>query len=115
MFLCGRIIASLSAEERSMFIERIKFLDRKIQPGLVKLTWSARGVAEFFVQDCRQLATRVGVAEMLTQRRWLSEILPLIIILSALEMQTSCCHCRCFVLFSFIFHLLSNFVFNARL
>jgi len=61
----GRIIASLSAEERAMFIERIKFLDRKIQPGLVKLTWSARGVAEFFVQDCRQLATKVGIAEMI--------------------------------------------------
>jgi len=45
-----------------MFTERIKFLDRKIQPGLVKLTWAARGVAEAFVQDCRQQAAKVDDA-----------------------------------------------------
>ena len=54
-----RIIASLSSEERSMFTERIKFMDRKIQPGLSKLTWATRGVAEVFVQECRQQAARV--------------------------------------------------------
>ena len=58
-FFAYRIIASLSTEERAMFTERIKFLDRKIQPGLTKLTWAARSVAEFFVQDCRQLASKV--------------------------------------------------------
>jgi len=42
-----------------MFTERIKFLDRKIQPGLTKLTWATRGVAEMFVQDCRMQAAKV--------------------------------------------------------
>ena len=59
MFSGGRIIASLSSEERAMFTERIKFLDRKIQPGLTKLTWSARSVAESFVQECRLQAAKV--------------------------------------------------------
>jgi len=49
-------------EERAMFTERIKFLDRKVQPGLTKYTWSARSAAESFVQDCRQQAAKVNVA-----------------------------------------------------
>jgi len=48
-----------------MFTERIKFLDRKIQPGLTKLTWAGRGVSEVFVQDCRLQASKVRTAEML--------------------------------------------------
>ena len=47
-----------------MFTERIKYLDRKIQPGLTKLTWSARTVAEAFVQDCRQQASKVDITKM---------------------------------------------------
>jgi len=47
-----------------MFTERIKFLDRKIHPGLVKLTWASRAVAELFVQDCRQHASKVQMAEI---------------------------------------------------
>jgi len=48
-----------------MFTERIKFLDRKIQQGLVKLTWSSRGSAEVFVQDCRQQASKVCMDDMI--------------------------------------------------
>jgi len=47
-----------------MFTERIKFLDRKIQPGLGKLTWAARGAAEIFVQECRLHASKVRLRDL---------------------------------------------------
>lgn len=49
----NRIIAVLSPEERALFKERIRFLDRKIHPGLTKLSWASKGVSEFYVNDCR--------------------------------------------------------------
>ena len=58
--LCFRIISALSPEERGMFRERIKYLDKKLQPGLTKLTWATRGVSEFFIQDYRTQAAKVG-------------------------------------------------------
>lgn len=54
-------MAALSAEERGMFRERIKFLDKKLQPGLTKLTWATRGVSEYFIQECRVQAAKVSV------------------------------------------------------
>lgn len=39
----NRIIDILSVEERTLFKERIRFLDKKILPGLTKLTWSSKG------------------------------------------------------------------------
>ncbi len=49
----NQIIDMLSTEERMLFKERIRFLDNKVQPGLSKLTWSSKGIAEFYVADCR--------------------------------------------------------------
>lgn len=49
----NRIIAVLSPEERALFKERIRFLDRKIHPGLTKLSWASKGVSEYYVNDCR--------------------------------------------------------------
>ncbi|GFR64149.1 dynein, axonemal, heavy chain 2 [Elysia marginata] len=49
----NRIIAALSIEERGLFRERIRFLDKRIHPGLSKLTWASKGTVEFFINECR--------------------------------------------------------------
>ncbi|KAM4749227.1 dynein axonemal heavy chain 2 [Rhinophrynus dorsalis] len=55
----NRIIAALSQEERSLFRERIRFLDKKIQPGLTKLHWSTKGASNIFINECLLHAGRV--------------------------------------------------------
>ncbi|KAG8148176.1 hypothetical protein E2320_022465 [Naja naja] len=47
----NRIISMLSAEERGLFRERIRYLDRKIQPGLKKLHWSLKGASTVFISE----------------------------------------------------------------
>lgn len=56
----NRIVFALSAEERELFKERIRSLDKKIYPGLTKLTWVAKGVSEYFLNECRIFAGKVG-------------------------------------------------------
>lgn len=51
----------MSYEERALFRERIRFLDKKIHPGLSKLTWVSHGISEYFVTDCRNNASKVQV------------------------------------------------------
>ena len=58
-FLTFRIIAALSTEERALFRERIRSLDKKIHPGLTKLTWASKGISDYFVSDCRVNAAKV--------------------------------------------------------
>lgn len=53
----NRIISSLSREERGMFKERIKNLDKRIQPGFNKLTWTKPQAAEEFGNTCRRHAS----------------------------------------------------------
>lgn len=55
-----RIIAALSLEERGLFRERIRSLDKKIHPGLTKLTWASKGISDFFVNECRKDASKVS-------------------------------------------------------
>ncbi|XP_074657783.1 dynein axonemal heavy chain 2-like [Tubulanus polymorphus] len=55
----NRIIAALSQEERGLFRERIRFLDKKIHPGLTKLTWASKGISEYFINECRMHASKV--------------------------------------------------------
>ncbi|KAF6038526.1 hypothetical protein EB796_003167 [Bugula neritina] len=55
----NRIISALSLEERNLFKERIKFLDKKIHPGLTKLTWGAKNISDYFIKDCRVHANRI--------------------------------------------------------
>jgi dynein heavy chain len=57
----NRIIAALSLEERGLFRERIRHLDKKIHPGLTKLTWASKGISDFFLGECRQYASKVQV------------------------------------------------------
>lgn len=59
LILFVRIIAALSAEERALFRERIRFLDRKIHPGLTKLTWASKGISDYFIGECRQNSSKV--------------------------------------------------------
>uniref|UniRef100_A0A8D0HGT5 Dynein axonemal heavy chain 2 n=1 Tax=Sphenodon punctatus TaxID=8508 RepID=A0A8D0HGT5_SPHPU len=55
----NRIIAMLSVEERALFKERIRYLDKKIQPGLKKLHWSLKGASACFITECRLHASKV--------------------------------------------------------
>lgn len=52
------IVGSLQPQERSLFRERIRSLDKKIRPGMVKLTWASEGILEY-VTDCRLHAQKV--------------------------------------------------------
>ncbi|KAI5104428.1 dynein heavy chain 2, axonemal isoform X1 [Silurus meridionalis] len=55
----NRIIATLSPETLGLFQERIQFLDKKIQPGMSKLTWSSKEPISIFISDCRLHANKV--------------------------------------------------------
>jgi dynein heavy chain len=48
------ILQTLSVEEHRLFKERIRFLDRKISPGLTSLSWVSKGIAEYYVKECRR-------------------------------------------------------------
>eukprot|EP00002_Diphylleia_rotans_P022931 TRINITY_DN4501_c0_g1_i3.p1 TRINITY_DN4501_c0_g1~~TRINITY_DN4501_c0_g1_i3.p1 ORF type:complete len:4513 (-),score=1142.54 TRINITY_DN4501_c0_g1_i3:360-11993(-) len=48
------IIQMLTPDERKLFSERIHSLDKKVNPGLVKLSWASKNVVEHFVKECRK-------------------------------------------------------------
>ncbi|KAJ3242061.1 Dynein heavy chain 2, axonemal [Chytriomyces hyalinus] len=48
------ILETLSKDEHALFRERIRFLDRKINPGLTNLTWASKGITDYFVKECRR-------------------------------------------------------------
>ncbi|XP_076026906.1 dynein axonemal heavy chain 2 [Genypterus blacodes] len=48
----NRIIGALSSDELRLFRERIRFLDKKIQPGMTKLSWLSTGSSNLFITDC---------------------------------------------------------------
>uniref|UniRef100_A0A8C6W7X2 Dynein axonemal heavy chain 2 n=1 Tax=Nannospalax galili TaxID=1026970 RepID=A0A8C6W7X2_NANGA len=55
----NRIIAMLSPDEQALFKECIRFLDKKIHPGLKKLHWALKGASAFFITECRIHASKV--------------------------------------------------------
>ena len=55
----NRILSSLDHQERALFKERIRSLDKKIRPGMTKLTWASDGI-EYFVLECRNQARKVS-------------------------------------------------------
>ncbi len=55
----NHIISNLQPRERALFRERIRSLDKKLQPGFTKLTWESDGVLEYFVVECRAHAYKV--------------------------------------------------------
>lgn len=50
----------LSPEEMGLCQEQIRFLDKKIQPGLTKLMWSFMGTAKNYIRDCVMQVDKVG-------------------------------------------------------
>lgn len=53
VFVCMfRIIGTLSPSELGLFQERLRSIDKKIQPGLTKLTWLTKGASNVFIRDC---------------------------------------------------------------
>lgn len=55
----NRIMNSLNTEERALFRERIKILDKKIAPGFHKLHWTVKGLVELFVNEVRLQASKL--------------------------------------------------------
>ncbi|KAJ1497440.1 Dynein heavy chain 2, axonemal [Coelomomyces lativittatus] len=53
------ILEVLSPEELLLFRERVRFLDRKMGPGLSSLTWASKGMTDYFVKECRKHAFEV--------------------------------------------------------
>lgn len=49
----------MTREERGLFKERIKNLDKRIQPGFNKLTWTKAQAAEEFISTCRRHASEL--------------------------------------------------------
>ena len=48
------ILDALAPAERRLFAERLHYLDRKIYPGMSKLTWASKGVTDVFIKDIRR-------------------------------------------------------------
>ena len=55
----NRVITELNQDELGLFRERIKVLDKKVQPGLTRLNWSQNSFSEFYIGDCRLHASKV--------------------------------------------------------
>ena len=58
----NKIVTVLTAEERKLFKERIRYLDKKVHTGLSKLTWMSKGVSESYITQCRQYAKEVKLS-----------------------------------------------------
>jgi dynein heavy chain, axonemal len=46
------ILTDLSTAERRLFADHLRRLDKRIHQGMTRLTWSTKGVVEFYVRDC---------------------------------------------------------------
>ncbi|VDL84400.1 unnamed protein product [Schistocephalus solidus] len=55
----NRIMNALNPEEKALFQERIKMLDKKIAPGFTKIQWPVKSMVEHFINDCRLHACRL--------------------------------------------------------
>lgn len=58
----------LSPEELGLFRERIRFIDKKIQPGLTKLLWLSKGASNIFIRDCLLHVDKVVRLQFTTYR-----------------------------------------------
>jgi len=52
-------LSSLQPAERKLFGERLQYLEKKVAPGLNKLTWAAKQVTDSFVKDVRRVTQEV--------------------------------------------------------
>lgn len=46
------IVRDINQEERRLFLDHMRKLDRRIGQGLVKLTWQSKNMIEMYVRDC---------------------------------------------------------------
>ena len=53
------ILGALTPTQRRLFSENLHKLDRKVAPGLSKLSWVSKGVTEVFVKDLRKHCAEV--------------------------------------------------------
>jgi len=64
------IITDLSSEERRLFQEHIRRLDKRIAPGLTKLNWTSKGIVDWYVRECRKhCAETHAVVKQFKQRK----------------------------------------------
>jgi dynein heavy chain len=70
------IIETLSPAEHLLFKERIRFIDRKIHPGLTNLNWDSKGVTDFFIKECRRHLNDIQkiVAEFLESNQKINQL-----------------------------------------
>jgi dynein heavy chain len=50
----NQILDELSTDERRLFSDHIRRLDKRINQGVNKLTWASKGIQEWYVRDCRK-------------------------------------------------------------
>ncbi|XP_022235820.1 dynein heavy chain 2, axonemal-like [Limulus polyphemus] len=55
----NQIMSVLSPEEKGLFRQKIRFLDKRIQPGLTTLTWVSSNVVHYYIADCRHHCQKV--------------------------------------------------------
>ena len=48
------IVDALPSDDRRLFTEHLRRVDRKISPGLAKLTWNEKHIKDWFVKTCRE-------------------------------------------------------------
>ena len=46
------IVRNISTEERRLFIDHIRRLDRRINQGMTKLTWQSKNMIDMYIRDC---------------------------------------------------------------
>jgi len=68
----NRIIDALGVDERRLFAEHLRRVDRKISPGLNKLTWSEKHIKDWFVRvsraKCHEVLSLVQHFQLNSQR-----------------------------------------------
>jgi len=53
------VVKNMDKTEKLLFQEKLQVLQKKTNPGIVRLKWNSRGVVDAFVRDCRKLCNDV--------------------------------------------------------
>ena len=60
LMLCrdyNEVLERLTPDEQALFRERLRLVEKKLKPGLTKLTWDSKGVLDVYLRDCRKVMT----------------------------------------------------------
>eukprot|EP01028_Stygiella_incarcerata_P006524 TRINITY_DN2668_c0_g1_i2.p1 TRINITY_DN2668_c0_g1~~TRINITY_DN2668_c0_g1_i2.p1 ORF type:complete len:4588 (-),score=1267.00 TRINITY_DN2668_c0_g1_i2:3353-17116(-) len=55
----NNILYALSPWERRLFKRHIENVDRRINQGIIRLSWNSKGLVEYFVKECRRISLEV--------------------------------------------------------